>query len=139
MHKLVVSSMVVAYLSMNVYAMVKVRVFESPVRASISYSTASRSSCGFSHPLGMQVSGVHAPIRRLGCVIQNPTRKVDAGCVCGGSSTVPRSTFDSGPVKAGPHPDGRDYAHDAAMKSWTSCGTPGIVVALRTGGAGVGV
>src|SRR5271169_4817650 len=46
MHNLVVSCLAVAYLSANVYAIVKVRVFELAVRASISYSMASPSYCG---------------------------------------------------------------------------------------------
>ena len=46
MHNLVVSCLAVAYLSANVYAIVKMRVFELARRASISYSIASPSLWG---------------------------------------------------------------------------------------------
>ena len=68
MHYLVVSCSVVAYLSANVYAIVKVRVFEL-ARSRKHLLLYGVPFVELSHPIGMQAHGDHAPIRRVGCVI----------------------------------------------------------------------
>jgi hypothetical protein len=62
MHNLVVSCWVAAYLAANVYAIVKVRVFELFAEAS---HTLRRSLhiVGLCHPVGMLAHGDHAPTR----------------------------------------------------------------------------
>ena len=68
MHYLVVSCSVVAYLSANVYAIVKVRVLEL-ARSRKHLLLYGVPFVELSHPIGMQAHGDHAPIRRVGCVI----------------------------------------------------------------------
>ena len=62
MHNLVVSSLVVVYLSANVYAIVKVRVF-SPFAPASPTLWRPLHIVGLCHPDGMQAHGDYAPIR----------------------------------------------------------------------------
>ena len=63
MHNLVVSCLVVAYLSANVYAIVKARVFELAFAQASPTLWRPLHIVGLSHPVGMQAHGDHAPIR----------------------------------------------------------------------------
>jgi hypothetical protein len=64
MHNLVVSSLAVAYLSANVSAIVKMRVFElARSRKHLLLYGVPFIFVGLSHPVGMQAHGDHAPIR----------------------------------------------------------------------------
>ena len=64
MHNLAVSCLAVAYLSANVYAIVKMRVFESSPFAQASHTLwRSLHIVGLCHPVGMLAHGDHAPIR----------------------------------------------------------------------------
>jgi hypothetical protein len=63
MHNLVVSFLAVAYLAANVYAIVKVGVFElARSRKHLLTLWRSLHIVGLSHPVGMQAHGDHAPI-----------------------------------------------------------------------------
>ena len=62
MHNLVVSCFVVAYLSANVYAIVKVRVFELARSRKHLLLYGVPFIVGLSYPIGMQAHGDHAPI-----------------------------------------------------------------------------
>jgi hypothetical protein len=64
MHKLVVSCLAVAYLAANVYAIVKVRVFDlARSRKHLILLRRSLHIVGLCHPVGMLAHGDHAPIR----------------------------------------------------------------------------
>jgi hypothetical protein len=64
MHNLVVSCLVAAYLAANVYAIVKVRVFElGPFAQAFHTLRRSLHIVGLGHPVGMLAHGDHAPIR----------------------------------------------------------------------------
>ena len=63
MHNLVVGCLVVAYLSANIYAIVKVRVLESARSPQASPSLwCPLPTVGLSYSVGMQTYGDHAPI-----------------------------------------------------------------------------
>ena len=64
MHNLIVSCLVVAYLSANIYAIVKVRVFElARSRKHLLLYGVPFILFGLCHPVGMQAHGDCAPIR----------------------------------------------------------------------------